>query len=208
MFCLSLFFGALHFVGVAAQVTGMVEVALQRRVLPFGVQSSMLMGHLYLMFLAAYVGPKEFLRWRNRTDDEVLSPSENRKVTRGLCIVVGWAAFAGMTTLLWEAGLVAEVPETLLYTLGEVVAIFCGTEVSKYLRARQAVQGRQDASLNDNYADQVLDYAREHGGIDRPECQHAFGLTEDQSYRLLKRLVREKKLAEFGENKGRRYKLP
>ena len=44
------------------------------------------------------------------------------------------------------------------------------------------------------------------GSIDRIECQTEFGLSEDQAYRLLKKLVNEKKLVEFGENKGRRYK--
>jgi hypothetical protein len=208
MFYLSLFFGALHFAGILGQVAGMVMHAALHREPGFALTSSMLMGHLYLTFLAAYVGPKEFVRWFRLTDDEVLSAAESRKITRGIYIVVGWAVFTGLVVLLKNMSLVAEVPETLLYTLGEVVALLCGTEASKYLRTRQAARGRQDAATRADCGDRVLDYARAHGSLDRLECQNECGLTEDQAYRLLKKLVAEKKLVEFGENKNRRYKLP
>lgn len=208
MFYLSCFFGALHLAGIAGQVGGMVMHTAFHAEPRFVFTSSMLMGHLYLAFLAAYVGPKEFLRWMRRTDDEVLSPTENKKVTRGLYIVIGWALFTGVVVSLRQINMVNEVPETLLYTLGEVVTLFCGTQASKYLRTRQAVQAKQDTANNDNFGDRVLDYAKEHGGIDNEECQREFGLSSDQTYRLLNRLVKAGKLKPTGTGKGTRYILP
>ncbi|OGS20515.1 MAG: hypothetical protein A2252_01120 [Elusimicrobia bacterium RIFOXYA2_FULL_39_19] len=207
MFYLSLFFGVLHFFAILGQVVFMAAHTVFAKEFTFGLRSSMLMGHLYLTFLAAYVGPKEFVRWLKRTDDEVMTLSENKKITRGMYIVIGWAVFTGVVVFLWQLSIVNEVPETLLYTLGEVVALLCGTEASKYLRNRSATQGKQDTAISINYADKVLDYCKTNNSIDRIACQKEFGLSEDQAYRLLKKLVSQKKLVEFGENKGRRYKL-
>ena len=208
MFYLAAFFGALHFLSISMQsVVMFMHTTLKRDVgMPFS--ASMLMGHIYLTFLAAYVGQKEFARWFKRADDDVLTEAEGKKITRGVYFVAMWGIFTGLVVFVWQAGMIAEVPDVLLYTFGEVVALFCGTEASKYLRTRQAVKGKQDISNHENYADKILDYCREKGGIDRIECQNEFGLSEDQAYRLLKRLVREKKLVEIGDTKGRRYKLP
>ncbi len=208
MFYLSVFFGLLHFAALNAQVYGMILHTVFHREPGFTVESSMMMAHLYLAFLAAYVVPKEWLRWRSRGDDEMLSPAESRKLSRGFWIVAGWAVYTGIIALFREFHLIGAVPETLWYTLGEVVGIFCGTEASKYLRTRQVVQKQQDNAIRENYADRVADYCRGHGSIDRPECQNEFGLSKDQAHRLLKRLVREKKLVEIGSTKGRSYKLP
>jgi hypothetical protein len=206
MFYLSVFFGLLHFASLFAQVGGMILNTAFHIEASFKLKSSMLMGHLYLTFLAAYVGPKEFVRWMKRTDEEALTEAEGKKITRGLYIVVGWAGFTGITALLWQMSFINEVPETLLYTLGEVVTLLCGTEVSKYLRTRQASQVKQDTANQNNFADKVLDYAKVHGSIDTGECCNEFGMSDDQAYRLLKRLVTDKKLVEFGEKRGRKYK--
>ena len=206
MFYLSLFFGVLHFVAILGQVGAMCVHTIFAKEFSFQLKSSMLMGHLYLTFLAAYVGPKEFVRWLKRTDEEVLTFSENKKITRGMYIVIIWSVFTGVVVLMWQMSLIGEVPETLLYTLGEVVALLCGTEASKYLRNRRAVQAKQDTSIQTDYSDKALDYCKEHGQINRQICQNEFGLSEDQAYRLLKKLVSQKKLAESGEDKNRSYK--
>jgi hypothetical protein len=205
MFYLSCFFGALHFAGVLGQVAGMVAHTVFKTGLGMAITSSMLMGHLYLTFLAAYVGPKEFVRWFRRTDDDVLSPVESRKITRGMYIVIGWALFTGIVVLFQQMDLIAEVPQTLLYTLGEVLTLLCGTEVSKYLRTRQAVQVKQDTENTINYADRAIEYARQKGGIDNAECQREFGLSQDQASRLLSGLAKKGKMKYTGYGRSRRY---
>jgi len=207
MFYLSVFFGLLHFCAILGQIVLMIAHTTFGREFSFKLNSSMAMGYMYLTFLAAYVGPKEFVRWLKRSDDEILSPLESKKITRGLYIVVGWALFTGIVILFKDMGLISAVPETLLYTTGEVVALLIGTEVSKYLRTRQAAGLKQDSAVQADYSDKVLDYCREKGSIDRSECCNEFGLSNDQSYRLLKKLVSQKRVVEYGENKGRRYKI-
>ena len=208
MFWLAAFFGALHLLSLVMQVSAMFMHTTLKRELGLPFSSSMLMGHIYLTFLAAYVGQKEFVRWFRRADEEVLSEAEGKKITRGKYIVIGWGVFTGLVVFIWQGGMIAEVPNVLLYTLGEIVALLCGTEVSKYLRTRQAARLKQDSAVSDNYTARLLDYCRQKGSIDRPECQNEFGLSEDQAYRLLKKLVKEKQLVEIGDTKGRRYKLP
>ena len=208
MFYLSVIFGLMHFTAILAQVVLMVAHTTFGKELSFQLSSSMTMGHLYLTFLAAYVGPKEFVRWLKRSDEDILSQAETTKITRGLYIVVGWALFTGIVVLFRDMGVINAVPEALLYTTGEVVALLIGTEVSKYLRNRQAIGARQDTSTMANYADKVLDYCRQKGSISRLECQNEFGLSEDQSLRLLQRMVKGTALVEFGEARNRRYKLP
>lgn len=208
MFCLAALAGGLHFLSIVMQVSAMFMHTTLKIELALPFTSSMLMGHLYLAFLSIYVGQKEYVRWQKRGDEEILTDAEGRKITRGTYFVMIWGVFALLVTFIWQSGLIAEVPDVLLYTLGEIVALFGGTEASKYLRTRKAVQGKQDTADRDNYGDRVVDYCREKGSINRPECQNEFGLSEDQAYRLLKRLVKDKQLVEFGEKKDRRYKLP
>lgn len=54
----------------------------------------------------------------------------------------------------------------------------------------------------------VLEYAREQGQITNRECQRLCGLSPDQAFKLLARLVRAGKLKAVGEKRGRRYIPP
>lgn len=206
-FWLSLFVGALHFVGINLQLAGMFAHTTLKRELALPFTASVEMMQLYLATLAIYAGGKEVWKWKNRSDEEVLSEAENRRITRGMCIVITWTVFATLVIFAKSLGLIAEVPNLLMQTLYGVLGMFFGTEVSKYLRTGKA-QATQDAAVSENFADKALDYCREKGGIDRGECMNEFGLSKDQAYRLLKRLVSQKKLIEYGDNNGRRYKLP
>jgi hypothetical protein len=205
MFYLAGFFGSLHFLSIVMQVTGMFMHTTLKRDLGLPFTSSMLMGHIYLTFLAAYVGQKEFVRWFKRADEDVLSEAEGKKITRGTYIVVVWGVFTGLVVFAWQAGLITEVPNVLLYTLGEIVALLCGTEASKYLRTRQAGQVKQDASNRANYGDRAIDLCKEKGSIDNEVCQLEFGLSQDQSSRLLAGLVKAGKLKSLGSGRARKY---
>lgn len=207
MYYLSCFFGVLYLAGVLGQVAGMVAHTAFKTELGVKLTSSVLMGNLYLTFLAAYVGPKEFVRWMKKTDDEILSPIENKMITRGAVIVAGWAVLTGIAALFQQMSWITEVPETLLYTLSEVVALFCGTEVSKFLRV-QAAQTKKDAVTHANFGDRAVAYAKEHDGIGNEECQKEFGLTKGQAYRLLNRLAKAGQLKTAGAGKATRYLLP
>ena len=208
MFYLAAFFGTLHFLSIVMQVTAMFFHTTLKRELGLPFTSSMLMGHLYLTFLAAYVGQKEFVRWFKRADTDILTEAEGRKITRGSYIVIGWGVFTGLVAFIWQSGMIAEVPNVLLYTLGEIVALLCGTEVSKYLRTRQAVKGKQYISNHENYADRVIDICKAKGKIDNSDCQNEFGLGKDQAYRLLTGLEKSGKLKAVGNGRYRYYTLP
>jgi ATP-dependent DNA helicase RecG len=54
----------------------------------------------------------------------------------------------------------------------------------------------------------VLEYVRERGQITNRECQRVCGLSPDQAFKLLARLVRTGKLKAIGEKRGRRYIPP
>jgi hypothetical protein len=205
MFYLALFFGFLHFSTLGAQVYGMVLHTAFGRDIRLSVESSMVLGHVYLAFLAAYVGQKEFVRWLKRADDEVLTTTDAKKITRGIYIVIGWAVFAGLVITLKSLRMVAEVPETLLYTLGEVLALFCGTEASKYLRGRQAFRKSQDSINLGIFGDRIVDHCKVKGSIDNTACQTEFGLSQDQSSRLLSGLAKKGLLKAQGSGPARKY---
>jgi len=60
----------------------------------------------------------------------------------------------------------------------------------------------------DRLARLVLDYVREHGSITNRECRDLLGWKEEKrgkAYRLLSRLVRERKLRREGHGRGTRY---
>ena len=54
----------------------------------------------------------------------------------------------------------------------------------------------------------VLEYVREQGRITNRECQRVCGLSPDQAFKLLARLVEAGKLKAAGEKRGRRYIPP
>jgi hypothetical protein len=206
-FWLSGFTGLLHFAGINLQLAGMfAHTTLKRELaLPFTASTEML--QVYLATLAIYAGGKEIWKWKNRSDEEILSDAESRRISRGFYIVAGWTVYTVLVIFCKSMGLIAEVPGILMNTLYGVLSVFFGTEVSRHMRAGGA-KARQDAVVQENYGDRTLDYCREKGSISRLECENEFGLNEDQALRLLQRLVREKKLVETGEKKNRRYKLP
>jgi len=208
MFYLALFFGLLHFAGLLMQIIGMFMHATLHKEPGWSFTSSLLMSNLYLAFLTAYVGGKEFVRWFRRKDDEILSTIEAKKISRGVWIVIGWAVFTGLVVFGWQMGLIAEVPNTLLFTLAEVVTLFCGTEASKYIRNQQAGQAKQDKQNKAEYKDRIVAYCREKGSITSGDCQREFGLDKDQANYVLGTLVKEKILKAQGVNKARRYVLP
>jgi hypothetical protein len=205
MFWLAFFFGLLHFGTLAMQVTAMFFRTALGRELSMPMESSMLLGHTYLAFLAAYVGQKEFTRWFKRGDDEILSEAESRKIGRGIWIMIVWAAFFGLVLVLQSARKIMEVPQTLIYTMGEIVALLCGTKASQYLRGMKA-EKKQDASNTENFGPRAIDYCKEKGKIDNNDCQLEFGLSKDQSYRLLNSLAKSGKLKAEGLGRYRVYK--
>jgi len=200
-------FGLLHLAGLAGQVVEMFMHTTLKIEPKWSFASSLLMSNLYLAFLTAYVGGKEFLRWFKKEDEVVLSATDAKKVSRGVWFVIVWAVFAGAVVFGWQMGLIAEVPNLLIVTLTEVVALFGGTEASKFLKSQQAGQSKQDSEMKANYAERVAAYCREKGSISNAECQRECGLSEDQASRLLARLVKDKVVKASGEGRGRRYTL-
>lgn len=205
MFYLALFFGLLHFATIFMQVVGMFTHTTLGREIAVPFQSSLMMGNVYLAFLAAYVGQKEFVRWLKRADEDVLSETDTKKITRGIYIVITWSVFTGLVMFVKSMSFIAEVPDTLYWTLGEVLALFCGTEASKYLRNRQATQKKRDANDNYNFGDRAVEFCRQKGSIDNQACQMEFGLSQDQSSRLLSGLVKAGKLKAEGYTNARKY---
>lgn len=205
LFTLATFFGLLHFISVLGQVIVMYMHTALKMDVSFPLRSSMFMGNIYLGFLTAYVGRKEYLRWTSAPDEGVLSKYVLLKLTRGEVIIVAWGMLTALTTFIWQMDYIKEVPEPLVWTLGEVVALWCGTSVLKYFKSQSATAVKETRSAVENYGDRVVDYAKEKAGIDNDDCQREFGLTEQQAYRLLKQLVKDKRLKEIGGTKGRKY---
>jgi len=203
---LALFFGALHFVAVLMDVFGQYYLAAFGKVLKLPMESSMTMGNIYLAMLAAYVGEKEFRRWLvSAKDNEEVSVIMQKKFSRGELIVGSWALLSGATVFLWQLKLVASVPAPLLYTLGEVFAIYFGTSVSKYLKQKNTKQTIDTESNAMSYGSQALECAKKNGSIDNEFCQKEFGLSKDQAYRLLSKLEKQGVLKAQGEGRSRMY---
>jgi hypothetical protein len=171
----------------------------------FPLKSSLLLGNIYLGFLALYVGRKEYVRWFAADDGMQVPNYVWLKMTRGEVIVVAWALLAGVTIFIWQMGNIAEVPDPLLYTLAEVVAIWCGTDALKYFKNRSALRGEAESAVRD-FGERALACARERGSIDNGTCQKEFGLSQDQSSRLLSALVKARKLKPEGYTHNRKYR--
>lgn len=207
MFKLAMFFGVLHFIGIFCHVVVMYANTSLGKIINIPLKSSQLMGNLYLAVLAAYVGQKEFFRWFGQNAEDAEMPQTVLlKFSRGEAIVSVWAIFTGMVVFIKEWGLINEVPEVLLYTTGEVIAILCGSYASKYIRSRHSVSKQQEKETRDNFADKAVDYCKTKGSIDNSDCQREFGLSKDQAYRLLNGLYKSGKLKAEGEGRYRVYK--
>jgi xanthosine utilization system XapX-like protein len=191
LFGLSVFFGVLHLIGVVCDITGQYAVAALGRPFQFSVQSSMLMGNIYLAALGAYVGQKEFQRWRNSLTGEALTAAMQKKISRGEVIIGIWSLVAGITVFLKQMELVAQVPEPLLYTLGEIFVIYFGTGISKYAKGIRTVQTKEINSYIDNFGEQAVSLAKSNGSIDNETCQKTFNISRGQAYRLLAQMTKQ-----------------
>jgi hypothetical protein len=154
-----------------------LHTALQVEV-GFPLKSSTVMGNIYLGFLALYVGRKEYVRWFASADSQQIPNYVWLKMTRGEVIIVAWALLTGVTVFVWQMGYIQEVPAALLYTLAEVVGIWCGTDALKFFKTRiNAVKGDTATNLNE-FGTRALECAKENGGIDNAACQKEFGLSQ------------------------------
>ncbi|OGS22545.1 MAG: hypothetical protein A2252_02925 [Elusimicrobia bacterium RIFOXYA2_FULL_39_19] len=97
------------------------------------------------------------------------------------------------------------VPAPLLYTLGEVFAIYFGTSVSKYLKQKNTKQTIDTESNAMSYGAQALECAKKNGSIDNDFCQKEFSLSKDQAYRLLNKLEKQGVLKPVGAGRNRMY---
>jgi hypothetical protein len=205
LFALSVFFGLLHFVGIAGQVAVMFLHTAFGIDASVPLRSSTLMGNIYLGFLGAYVCRKEYMRWLKAADAEVLPRYVLLKMTRGEVIIVLWAVLTGITVFLWGLSYINEVPNQLLYTMGEVLALWVGTDVSKFFTAKTGAAKRETDSQVADFGDAAVEYAKAHAGIDNNDCQREYGLSQDQASRLLGKLVKAGRLKPRGDTWHRRY---
>jgi hypothetical protein len=203
LFNIATFFGGLHFASLLGQIAIMYTHTALGRELDFPLKASMFMGNIYLGFLTLYVGRKEYLRWQRAPEDEVLPQYVLVKLTRGEVIIVAWALLTGIAAMLWQMSYINEVPQPLIWTLGEVVALWCGTEAIKYFK--NAITASENRQAAESFGDKAVDYAKAKGRITNNDCKLEFGVTDQQAYRLLKQLVKDKQLREKGDNKGRWY---
>jgi hypothetical protein len=193
LFWLSVFFGVLHFAGIAGGLAGM------------NVRSSFLMGNIYLAVLAAYVGQKELRRWLSAPDADVMPGDVQKKFARGEIIVAVWGAATGIIVLLWELGVVASMPEPLIYTFGEVMGIYFGTSASKFFKNNNIKTAMETESVAASCGDKALSLARSGGSIDNETCMKEFNLSRGQAYRLLSRLEKQGRLKAEGSGRGGKY---
>ena len=205
MFHLAVFFGLLHFGAVIFEVAGQFAQQSFGKTLAFPLKSSMLMGNTYLAMLAAYVGEKEFRRWMSAPAGDALTPTMERKISRGLLIVGAWALVFGAAVLLRDMNRIGQVPEPLIYTFGEVVAIYFGTGVSKYLQGKNLARAKEADARAADYSGKALELAKAAGSITNETCQKEFNLSRDQAYRLLEKLEKQGLLKCEGSGPATRY---
>lgn len=196
LFWLSTFFGVVHLAGIVGGLLG------------FAVQSSFLIGNIYLGVLAAYVGQKELRRWLSSPDADVMPEYARKKFARGEVIVGAWSVALGVVAVLWQWGAVKVIPEPLLYTFGEVMGIYFGTSASKYFKNRNFKAGMEAESAAMTHGSTVIGYVSKYGAIGNDECRQVTGLDPDRAKRLLNKLVADGQLEATGFGKGRTYKLP
>lgn len=196
LFWLSVFFGLIHFAGIIAVMAG------------YPVRSSFMTGNIYLGALAAYVSQKELRRWLNAPDADVVPEDVQRKFNRGELIVGAWAALTGIAAALWNFNVIQTVPEQLLYTFGEVMGIYFGSNASKYFKNKNIKTSMETDSIAASCAEKAVAIAKTSGSVDNETCQREFDLSRGQAYRLLSRLEKQGKLKAQGIGKAISYVLP
>ncbi|MFH1368047.1 MAG: hypothetical protein ABII64_02845 [Elusimicrobiota bacterium] len=170
------------------------------------------MSTLYLAFLGAYAGYKEFVRWikpaktLTTEDEDVLIPkSQVLRYRRGEIIVVFWVLLLMTGISLFQLKLIERLPQELYRTAMQAVGIWLGTMASKGLSQRKK---RKDSELLDDdlkYEQVILKHIGTTGFVDNASCQEITGLDRNRAYRLLRKLASDGKLKTEGGTKGARY---
>jgi hypothetical protein len=189
---------------------------------------STLTNAFYLAMLSAYVGPKEFLRWKREREMEGSSWRLPGEIFVGL-----WAVFllvANYAAQLWPNRLV--YPHGLTTVAFEVLGFYLGTSASKWLQ-RKDEQAEQEVRVSlekeepaapertaeekpisahglkkrQAFEEKVLAKAQTQGHVTRDDVEALTGLGPTASWKLLRRLVEQGRLRQEGESgsKSTRY---
>jgi uncharacterized membrane protein len=178
-----------------------------------GVFSSSTFSNVYLLFLGAYAGYKEFVRWMesSSTEDEDVSKQNIIRIRRGEYIAFTWIVLLIVCLMLKSLLLIPRLPYELERTAIQVFSVVIGTFASRSLfirRAKKRVESGIPAESNIDFIEaekRILAYVAERGSIDNEEVRKITGFARGMAYKTLERLESEKKLKAEGTGKSIKY---
>jgi hypothetical protein len=174
------------------------------------------MSNVYLLFLTAYTGYKEFRKWFDlRSADPtklasqlVVPKDQVVRFRRGEVIVAFWTLLFVVTLVIQAEGLIPRLPKELARVAVQAICIWMGGLFSEGALRSHKQKKADDYANTTSHAQKILDHIDANGAIYNEECQNITGLSSSKAYRLLQRLVSEGELVTDGKNKGKRYFKP
>jgi hypothetical protein len=173
------------------------------------------MSNVYLLFLTAYTGYKEFRRWldlnaKAGTDQAavVVPQAQLLRFRRGEVIVVFWALLWLLCSVIEAEHLIPRLLKELGRVALQAILIWLGGVFSEGAVRSRSKRKAETGTHAAAHAQKILDHVAANGPIYNEDCQNLTGLDKDKAYRLLQHLVAQGKLASEGKNKGKRYFKP
>lgn len=171
------------------------------------------MSTLYLAFLTAYAGYKEFVRWLKpakaanpEETEEVIPQSSVLRYRRGELIVIFWVLLLILGITMYQLKVIERLPQELYRTAMQAVGIWLGTMASKGLSQRKKRKDLDALDDDSKFEKVILKHIEANGFVDNASCQQITGLDRNRAYRVLKKLADDGKVkVDSGTTRGVRY---
>ena len=178
---------------------------------PNTITASAYMSTIYLAFLCAYSGFKEFVRWATPLSIPkgnkagFLPEEETKSLIRVEILAVFWTLLLLVSIFLLQMRLIGRLPNELMRTALQVSVILIGVYTSKGMHMRKRRKYAEKLWSRIDFSKVILEYVEENGPIDNASAQHITGLPRYRALRVIKRMQEKKLLVPIGNGRGRKY---
>jgi hypothetical protein len=163
---------------------------------------------VYLGFLAAYAGYKEFLRWTDTSAPETdrVPQEQVLRFRRGEIIVVFWILLLLIAMVLKAQHLIERLPNELERVALQAAGVLLGGWGSGRIRQTHRKMKAEQSHAADIHTEKILSFLETSEYIDNKSCQQVTGLGPFKCYRLLKLLEKQDLIEGAGATRGRKYR--
>ena len=178
---------------------------------PNTIAASAYMSTIYLAFLCAYSGFKEFVRWATPLNipkgnkSGFLPEEESQSLIRVEILAVFWTLLLLVSIFLLQMRLISRLPLELMRTALQVSVVLIGVYTSKGFHMRKRRKYAEKLWSRIDFSKIILEYVEENGPIDNTSAQRVTGLPRYRALRVIKRLQDKKLLVPIGNGRGRKY---